>query len=322
MYPPFSRTQLTEADLAIRNEEASAYAQQAFKEAAHGELLPPSLDLQILFPGMDGGGEWGGAAYDPKQSVLFVNSNEMTWRMQMRPYEPLSLGQSIYQTNCQSCHAEDFKGSELFGNVPSLLNIQEKRSKTEMISLVKNGKGVMPGFGNLSDREINSVIKFISSEPEAAADAIDKERKWPYPYVFGGYGKFLAPDGLPIISPPWGQLTAVDMNQAKILWQVPLGNIDSLNIEGHPITGTENYGGPVVTSGGLLFIAATSDEKFRVFNKSTGEQLRAFDLPAAGYATPSTYMVDGKQYVVIACGGGKLGTKSGDAYLAFGLGNY
>jgi quinoprotein glucose dehydrogenase len=119
--------------------------------------------------------------------------------------------------------------------------------------------------------------------------------------------------------PPWGQLTAVDLNSAKIKWQIPLGNYESLNIPGHPITGTENYGGPIITKGGLVFIAATDDNKIRAFDKDTGEKLWEAKLPVSGAATPATYSVNGKQYVVIACGGGRDGAKSGDSYVAFAL---
>ncbi|MEO0898385.1 MAG: c-type cytochrome [Bacteroidota bacterium] len=318
VFPPFSRTSLSEKDLAIRSEEAAAFAKDIWKSKDHGEFIPPSEKGKILFPGMDGGGEWGGAAYDPQQSILYVNSNEMSWNFKMKRYRPSSLGQSIYQGNCQSCHAEDFKGNQLFGNVPSLVGVEERRSKEEMASLLKMGKGVMPAFSKLSEQEIESVIAFVSGEAEQEGPFIN-EGVWPYPYFFEGYQKLKAKDGLPIIRPPWGQLTAIDMNKAEILWQVPLGNIDSLNIPGHPNTGIENYGGPVVTSGNLLFIAATADEKFRVFDKRTGKMLKEFSLPAAGYATPATYMIDGKQFVVIACGGGKLGTQSGDSYIAFSL---
>ena len=318
-YPKFTRDYLTKADLAVRNETARSYALDAWEGADYGEFVPPSLNRQILFPGMDGGGEWGGAAFDPDGGVMYVNSNEMTWQIKMDPYEPLSLGQSVYQSNCQSCHASDFTGNQLFGNVPPLEQVENRLSKEEMAEIIKSGKGIMPGFANLSARETNAVIKYISSEVEDLEEDLKEERKWPYPYVFSGYTKFLAPDKLPIIKPPWGQLTAIDMNQAKILWQVPLGNIDSINIEGYPITGTENYGGPIVTSGGLVFIAATADEKFRAFDKSNGKLLWEKVLPTGGYATPATYMVDGKQYVVIACGGGKLGSQSGDSYIAFSL---
>ena len=138
-------------------------------------------------------------------------------------------------------------------------------------------------------------------------------------YIFGGFNKYYAPDGYPAIKPPWGQLTAIDLNSPSILWQVPLGEHEELKKRGYSNTGTENYGGPVVTSGGILIIAATMDEKIRAFNQYTGELLWEDKLPASGYATPSTYRVNGKQYVVIACGGGKLGTKSGSSYVAYSI---
>ena len=318
-YPKFTRDYLTEGDLAIRSEAAQTFAKTAWKAAAYGEFVPPSLDRQILFPGMDGGGEWGGAAWDPELGVMYVNSNEMTWQIKMEHYAPMSLGQSIYQTHCQSCHAENFTGNAAFGNVPTLVGVQQRKSPAELKSTIETGKGIMPGFNQFNEREVEAVVRYISNEIDTAKNMIARERHWPYPYVFAGYAKFLAPDKLPIIRPPWGQLTAIDMNSQSIIWQVPLGDIDSLQIEGHPVTGTENYGGPLVTGGGLVFIAATADNKFRAFDKHTGDLLWQVDLPTGGYATPATYLVDGKQYIVIACGGGKLGSESGDSYLAFSL---
>lgn len=315
VFPPFSRTTFTEEDLPIRSEQARSEALAAMDTIRWGEFIPPSLQTKVLFPGMDGGGEWGGAAFDAENGWLFINSNEMTWKFQFNEYEPISLGQSVYQTNCQSCHASDFSGNQLYGNIPNLSDVENRLAKEDMRVLLRQGKGIMPPFAQLTMEETEEVIKYILGEATSIKDA----GSWPYPYVFGGYGKFLTSDGLPIIRPPWGQLTAIDLNKAEIKWQVPLGNIDSLNIPGHPITGTENYGGPVVTTGGLVFIAATSDEKMRAFDKVTGELLWEVSLPAAGYATPSTYLVDGKQFLVIACGGGKLGTPSGDKYVAFAL---
>ena len=139
------------------------------------------------------------------------------------------------------------------------------------------------------------------------------------PYISTGYNKFLDPDGYPALRPPWGTLNALDLNTGEWLWKKPLGELPELTAQGIPPTGTENYGGPVVTAGGVLFIAATKDEKLRAFDVKTGEKLWEFALPAGGYATPATYSVGGRQFVVIACGGGKLGTKSGDAYVAFAL---
>jgi quinoprotein glucose dehydrogenase len=185
-----------------------------------------------------------------------------------------------------------------------------------MQKIITQGKGVMPAFKELLKNETDKIIAFLTQKE---ADTISEKGEWPYPYTYGGLRRVKLKDGLPMIKPPWGQLTAIDLNSAKIKWQIPLGNYDSLNIPGHPITGTENYGGPVVTKGGLLFIAATYDKKFRALDKDTGETLWETDLPTAGFATPATYLVDGKQYVVIACGGGRGGNKSGDSYVAFTL---
>jgi quinoprotein glucose dehydrogenase len=134
-----------------------------------------------------------------------------------------------------------------------------------------------------------------------------------------GYKRFLDKDGYPGIKPPWGTLEAVNLSSGKLLWKVPLGEFPELTKKGIPITGTQLYGGPVVTKGGLVFVAATQDEKIRAFDKHTGKQVWEAKLPAAGYATPAIYAVDGRQYVVIACGGGKVGSKSGDSYVCFAL---
>ena len=138
-------------------------------------------------------------------------------------------------------------------------------------------------------------------------------------YEFVGYERWRDSAGLPAITPPWGTLSAIDLNTGEYVWRIPLGEHPALAAKGGPATGTEQYGGPIVTAGGLVFIAATMDAKFRAFDKQTGLLLWETTLPAAGYATPSTFAVSGRQFVVIAAGGGKLGTKSGDAYVAYAL---
>ena len=318
VYPPFSRINLTEDDLAIRSKEATEYAREVWQKSRKGsQFLPPSVQSTILFPGMHGGGEWGGAAIDPASNVLIVNSNEDAYQIKMSPYVSSTPGHNIYNMQCQSCHGAERQGSNRYGNVPALINVADSLSRNEIIEVVSKGKGLMPSFSALTSDEIESVVNFLMGVEKDTVKG--KNTNWPYPYVFDGYEEIRAPDNLPFFKPPWGQLTAIDLNEAKVLWQIPLGNVDSLEIPGHPVTGTLNYGGPIVTAGGVVFIAATMDEKIRAFDKDTGDLLWETPLPYAGLTTPATYSVDGKQFVVIACGGGKNGLKSGDRYVAFSL---
>ena len=319
IYPSFSRINLSDDDYPIRSKEARDYAKRVWESSKYEEFLPLSLSETILFPGLDGGGEWGGAAYNPNSGIIFINSNEMPWSLKMNKKEGLTLGKTVYNSGCMICHGEDLKGNlGVYSNIPSLVNIKDRMTNKSLEEIILNGKGIMPSFSNLSNDEINAIINYLI-DPETENSTYEKMNSWPYPYVFGGFKKHYAPDGYPAIKPPWGQLTAIDLNKASILWQIPLGQHDDLKKLGLIETGTENYGGPLVTSGGILIIAATMDEKIRAFDQNTGELLWEDKLPAAGYATPSTYIIDDKQYIVIACGGGKLNTKSGSSYVAYSI---
>jgi quinoprotein glucose dehydrogenase len=139
---------------------------------------------------------------------------------------------------------------------------------------------------------------------------------------FSGYNKFRDADGYPAVAPPWGTLNAIDMNTGQYRWRIPLGYYPALAKRGRGDTGTENYGGPITTASGLLFIGATVfDRQFRAFDKETGALLWQTELPYSGVATPATYMVDGRQYVVIATSGGRDPSQRGAAYVAFALPN-
>ena len=180
----------------------------------------------------------------------------------------------------------------------------------------------MPGFTTLKAGEKQALIAFLfGDEKQEVTGVVSSGKMKPptVPYKTTGYIKFLDSKGYPAIAPPWGTLTAINLKTGKRVWQKALGEYDALKALGVPPTGTENYGGPVVTAGGVLFIAATSDGMFRAFNKRDGKLLWETRLPAAGFATPSTYQVGGKQYVVVACGGTKLGTKKGNQVVAFAL---
>jgi quinoprotein glucose dehydrogenase len=298
------------------------------KTRPHTPFAPPSREGTIIFPGFDGGAEWGGAAADP-DGVLYVNANEMPWILNMVETKrngdaPLSGGEAIYNQICAACHGIDRKGNAA-QNVPSLVGVVEKLKKTDVLALLKTGKGVMPSFDFLSEAQRNAVADHLLGNVPAANDPGRKEEMsgadalGTIPYTTTGYNRWLDTNGYPAVKPPWGTLNAIDLNTGEYRWKVPLGEFPELTAKGVPPTGTENYGGPVVTAGGLVFIAASRDEHIRAFDRKTGRELWKAKLPAAGYATPSTYSIRGRQYVVIACGGGKIGTKSGDAYVAFAL---
>jgi quinoprotein glucose dehydrogenase len=267
----------------------------------------------IVFPGFDGGAEWGGAAFDPDSALLYVNSNEMPWIVRLIPNNDTSL----YNVNCASCHRENRKGSPA---APSLENVGQRRSREDLATLIREGSGRMPGFPDMGARNIADLVEFLISGHDKGADPqVMADPSW-LKYRIDGETLFRDPDGYPPITPPWGTLNAIDLNAGTIKWQIPLGEYPELAAKGLKNTGSDNYGGPLVTAGGLVFIAATNfDRKFRAFDKGTGQLLWDATLPAAGNATPSTYSVDGRQYVAIVCGGGKNGAPSGSVIAAFAL---
>lgn len=328
---PFVRQSFSENDInPYLHDTSIARIKKQLQGYRYGNMfIPPGKQTSVVFPGFDGGAEWGGPAVDPETGILYVNANEMAWLLTMKDNETKAVsnetigqaGKRLYEQYCISCHGPDKKGS---GNNPSLIGIQTKYTSSAIMNIVDNGRRMMPSFRHISEEERKAILSYVLDDKRergkrfiGTPQAIDSFRNLPYGMT--GYYKFLSPEGYPAIAPPWGTITAIDLNTGKHIWKNNLGEYPELKAKGIPATGTENYGGPVVTAGGILFIAATSDKKFRAFNKRTGQLLWEYDLPAAGFATPSIYQVDGKEYLVIACGGGKLKTKSGDAYLAFAL---
>ena len=416
---PFARQRLTEDMLTTRTPEAHAWAVKEFANIrSGGQFLPFAVDKQtVVFPGFDGGAEWGGPAIDPVHNVLFVNANEMVWLGGLGAVGPGgSPGEQVYRQQCAVCHGLDRTGSP--PSFPSLIDLNKHMPDEKVAQTVRQGVGRMPSFPNVNEQKMNALLEYLHTPARAAADKkemasdaqqpapraheedtagravyanrcaichgdnregippsfpmliglgarmsadqttqlihIGKGRMPPLPdlkgqelesllrylgvnagaetsepaeatgprdYVFTGYRKFLDPDGYPAFQPPWGTLSAIDLKTGKYLWKVNLGEFPELAALGMKDTGTENYGGPIVTASGVLFIGATiHDRKFRAFDTATGKLLWETVLPFGGVATPATYMLNGRQYVVIATSGARdPKTPQGGAYVAFAL---
>src|SRR5699024_10912063 len=190
---------------------------------------------------------------------------------------------------------------------------------------IAHGKGMMPAFSKFSEEEVEELVTFLSGDKKEQLTIKEpglgesSKAHLGVSYQINSCSNFSDSNGFPAIRPPWGTLNAIDLNTGEYIWKIPYGEYPELTKKGIPLTGSESYGGPVVTASGLLFIAGTKDGKFRAYDKKTGELLWETKLPAAAVATPSTYAVNGKQYVVIACGGTKLSAAGGDSYVAFAL---
>lgn len=328
---PLMRQKYTEDDASNISPETHQMTLDRIRASPNfGPFPAPSLNETVMFPGFDGGMEWGGGAADP-DGVYYVNVNEMPWLLQMvetrRPDgTPLIPGQKDYMIFCGACHGLDRAGNAA-AEFPSLIDIGKRKTRAEIEQITRQGGGRMPGYATMPEAQRTAILDYILNEtapltanrkepgtPDSVATA-----EQPTDYAFGGFRRWLDNESYPAIKPPWGTLNAVDLNTGEIKWKVTLGEYPELTERGIPPTGTENYGGPLVTASGLIFIGATADESFRAFDKENGKELWKAKLPFSGNATPSTYMVNGRQFVVISAGGGKSGRPKGGSLVAFAI---
>lgn len=318
---PFARQVLTESMLTTRTPEAHQWAVERFRTFRGGtQFVPFSVGQEtIIFPGFDGGAEYGGSAFDPETGLLYVNANEMAWTSSMAKNETAKSGRQLYLQHCANCHADNLAGSP--PQYPSLIGIRSKLDTAMVSRLIRQGAGRMPGFPGLPQQDVAAVANYVLSGESKPVRADEPDFMTP-DYRFTGYHKFLDPDGYPAVAPPWGTLSAIDLNTGEYAWMVPLGEYPELAAQGLKDTGSENYGGPVVTAGGLVFIAATNyDRKFRAFDKRSGKLLWETTLPFACNGTPAVYWAHGRQFVALCAEGSKGRSKDpkGGTYIAFAL---
>ena len=295
-------------EITTRTEEATSFVEEQIEEWDLRPWAPPRVGTVLFQPWYDGGAEWGGSAFDPNDNRLILNANDVPGVLQLTEIPVGFSDYGTYAEHCGSCHGLTLEGTEI---APSLVGVRDRLDIGEIREIIREGSGRMPGFGHFNDIEHRAVLRYMSA-PEPEIDEPTTEVR----YVLGGYVYLRDHEGLPGNTPPWGTLNSIDLATGDIAWTIPFGNYPS-----HPDLGfgAVNYGGPVVTASGLIFIAATPDKMLRAYDTRDGEILWEAELPAAGFSTPAVYSVDGKQFVVIAAGGGRTGPPSAAEYVAFSL---
>jgi quinoprotein glucose dehydrogenase len=303
------------------SKEAHDSVLQQIRNANFGWFEPFEEGKPTVYFGVYGGAEWSGAAFDPGSERLYISANNLPAIVTVARYTrhnrngPPTPGAKVYSQYCSACHGTRREG---IGVAPNLNGLAQRFNDARVIQIVRRGRDAMPPVKGIPERDLAKLLDFLfDRDLETAASGA---HGFDFAYSGNGCAKLYDNNGYPGSKPPWGTLNALDLRNGKIIWKVPLGEYQELTARGIRKTGTVNFGGPIVTAGGLIFCAGTRDRKIRAFDESTGQELWSHDLPLGGYAPPATYEAGGQQFLVIAAtGGGKQGGRVGDAYVAFAL---
>ncbi len=315
---PFGKQEFRREDITQRTPEARAHVEAMLARVNMGWFTAFEAAKPTVFYGLHGGAEWTGAAVDPRSARLYVSANHLPWAITVfrdddpAPLVPATAGEQVYQQLCAACHSPTRTG---IGMVPPLRGLRHRMDEAALVELIAKGRGAMPPMPMVTKEQSKALADFLLVRDRPAPPPTGRPK-----YAFGGYKKVLDHEEYPGIKPPWGTLNCIDLNTGRIVWRVPLGEYPELTKAGLQKTGTENFGGAIVTASGLVFCSGTRDRKIRAFAAETGAELWSADLPLHGTAPPTTCEADGRQFIVIAAsGGGKLGGPTGDAWVAFAL---
>ena len=266
-----------------------------------GTFVPPSFEKDVIVYGLHGGAQWPGAVFDPYTQNIFLQVNQIPWLLRLfitsnEEYPQNMLEEyNLYKQYCSSCHQENRIGNyqtideKNINYVPSLIKFNDKNFKNYNYFVKKLVNKHSKSFKEVDLKKIHKLFLEWDKKIHSSKN-FNANFQW---------SQFLYSDDLPVTKPPWGKIVSLNIIDGKIRWEVPSGYIKSNKI------GTSNFGGLVVTSGGLIFSTGTNDKKLIAMNSSNGQELWSYDMIASGSTAPITFELNGKQYVAAISTGGR-----------------
>lgn len=306
---PFLRVDFTWDDITNIGTMNKESVDWQLDRAASGFFLPPIIGRAVIVFGLHGGAEWPGVAIDPRTNWLYAPVNQIPWKLRMflqAKVRELPKGPAgrLYRQRCARCHGSlrngvlTTQGEAETRYAPSLVGTTQIRSYA--------GSYQLPYFRSrhrdathldVEQPELDTLRAWFEElDLQGQADRVIEPAYKP--------SQLLDPEGYPGSKPPWGRIVALDLTSGRIQWDVPFGEYAELTRRGIPTTGQPNYGGLIATAGGTIFATGTVDKKIRAFDSRTGEELWQHPLRAAGSAPPTTYEIDGRQYLAVMATGG------------------